>query len=259
MSGKTAVVFSCSHAKPEVSNERFDWLAQLIYDIRPDYVVDLGDGADMCSLNSFDTRYPQAIVSQSYEADIESYNDAQERLRKPFKKNKRKRPHWIGFEGNHEHRIEKAVSYDPRLKGEKYGLSFRHLQTNKWFDEYHRYVNSAPALVDYDGVLYGHFVSAYKPTVGIGGKHAAHSLVAHTKCSVTVGHSHKYSYHFDGAARPNPVIGHVVGCFKGKEEAWAGHVNQEWRTGVVIKRNIEDGVYDHEWVSIDRLREEYSR
>ena len=107
-------------------------------------------------------------------------------------------------------------------------------------------------------MLYGHFVSASKPTVGIGGKHAAHSLVAHTKCSVTVGHSHKYSYHFDGAARPNPVIGHVVGCFKGKEEAWAGHVNQEWRAGVVIKRNIKDGVYDHEWVSLERLKEEYS-
>jgi len=67
---KTAVVFSCAHADPSVGNERFDWLGQFLYDLRPDYVVDLGDGADMKSLNSYDTRYPQAIVSQSYEKDV---------------------------------------------------------------------------------------------------------------------------------------------------------------------------------------------
>ena len=254
---KTAIVWSCAHAKPEASNKRFDWLGQLIYDIRPDYCIDLGDGADMCSLNSYDTRYPQAIVSQSYEADIESYNDSQERLRKMFKKNKRKRPYWIGFEGNHENRIKKAIAHDPRLEGEKYGVSFGHLQTDKWFDDYHEYVNSAPALVAYDGVLFGHFMSAWNYGRAISGKHHAYSLLSHVGCSVSVGHSHKYDYYYQGATLPNPIIGHVVGCFKGKEEAWAGQANREWRSGVVIKREIENGVYNHEWVSMDKLRKEY--
>ena len=74
--GKTAVVLTCAHADPEASNERFTWLGDLIEDIKPDYVVDLGDGADMRSLNSYDTRYPQAIVAQSYQQDIDSYNEA---------------------------------------------------------------------------------------------------------------------------------------------------------------------------------------
>ena len=78
---KTVVVFSCAHADPSVSNERFLWLGNLIHDINPTYVVDLGDGADMKSLNSFDTRSPQAVVSQNYEKDIECYNDAMEKLR----------------------------------------------------------------------------------------------------------------------------------------------------------------------------------
>jgi hypothetical protein len=77
---KTAVVFTCSHSDPSVPNYRFDWLGKLIYDVRPDYVVDLGDGADMRSLNSFDTAKPGAIVTQSYEKDIDAYNDAQERI-----------------------------------------------------------------------------------------------------------------------------------------------------------------------------------
>ena len=83
--GKTAVVWSCAHASPEVSNERFDWLGGLIYDVKPDYCVDLGDGADMKSLNSYDTRKPEAVVSQNYERDIDSYNESQELLRYRFK------------------------------------------------------------------------------------------------------------------------------------------------------------------------------
>jgi len=53
---KTVVVFSCAHVDPSVSNERFNWLGEFLYDLKPDYVVDLGDGADMRSLNSFDDR-----------------------------------------------------------------------------------------------------------------------------------------------------------------------------------------------------------
>jgi len=255
--GKTAVVYSCAHADPSVGNERFDWLGQFLYDLRPDYVVDLGDGADMRSLNSYDTRNPQAIVSQSYEKDIEVYNDSQERIRAPFKRAKRKRPRFFGFEGNHEHRIKKAIEHDPRLEGEKYGVSFGHLQTGYWFDEYHRYHNSAPALVNYDGVLYGHFVSANKSTVGVAGIHASYSLLSKVKCSVTVGHSHKFSYHYDGGARPTPLNGLVVGCFKGAEESWAGQANNEWRKGLVVKRELDNGNYDMQWVSMEALRKEY--
>jgi len=99
---ETAVVFTCAHATPEVDNSRFDLLGKFIYDLKPDYVIDLGDGADMKSLNSYDTRYPKQVVSQSYQADIEAYNDSQERLRWQFRHNKRKKPAWFGFEGNHE-------------------------------------------------------------------------------------------------------------------------------------------------------------
>ena len=255
--GKTTVVFSCAHADPQAGNERFSWLGAFLYDIKPDMVVDLGDGADMRSLNSYDTRYPQAIVNQSYEADIESYNDSQERLRWKFKHHRKKKPFWVGFEGNHENRIKKAIANDPRLEGSKYGVSFSHLQTDHWFDDYHEYENSGPALASYDGVLYSHFISGGNYGTALSGIHHAHSLLSKVGCSVSVGHSHKYSYYYQGSTFPNPTIGHVVGCFKGKEESWAGQANTEWRHGVVVKRNLENGVYDHEWVSMRALKEMY--
>lgn len=254
---KTAVVFTCAHSDPEVSNERFEWLGKFIYDIRPDYVVDLGDGADMRSLNSYDTRYPQAIVTQSYEKDIEHYNDAMEKLQHPFRYNKKKKPAWFGFEGNHENRIKKAVALDPRIEGAKYGVSFKHLNTGYWFDEYHEYSNSAPSVFDYDGVSYAHFVSAGAYGRPISGTHHAYSILQHRNYSTTVGHSHKRSIYFKDTAHPHPIIGLVAGCFKGKEEGWAGQANKEWWHGVIVKRNIKDGFYEPEFISMKTLEEAY--
>lgn len=254
---RTAVVFSCAHSDPKWSNERFDWLGNLIYDIKPDYVVDLGDGADMRSLNSFDTRYPEAIVAESYEKDINHYLDSQERLRHRFRHHRRKRPYWIGFEGNHENRIKKAISYDPRLEGKTYGISFKHLQTNQWFDEYHEYVDGGPAIADYDGVSYAHYFSAGNFGNAVSGRHHAYTLLTNRGYSSTCGHSHKRSIFFKDDAHPKTIIGSVVGCYKGGNESWAGQSNRDWWKGVLIKRDIDGGCYDPEWVSMKRIQELY--
>jgi len=254
MTNPTAVVFSCAHADPSVSNERFTWLSKFLYDLKPDYVVDLGDGADMRSLNSYDTRKPEAIVSQNYERDINCYNDAQERIRWEFVKNKRKRPSFYGFEGNHENRIKTAIGLDPRLEGDKYGISFSHLNTNKWFDEYHPYKNSAPAIATYDGVDYAHFIGAGNSGRAISGIHHAFGLIQSRYRSTTVGHSHKRGVYFKDVAN---ATGLVVGCYKGAEESWAGQSNLEWWKGIAIKRNLYNGSYDLQFVSLSELKKNY--
>lgn len=254
---KTVIVYTCAHATPEVGNERFSWLGDLIEDIKPDYVVDLGDGADMKSLNSYDSRYPQAIVSQSYERDIDAYNEAMDRIWGRYKVSKKKRPYRIGFEGNHEHRIKKAIATDPRLEGDRFGVSFSHLQTDHWFDEYHEYDNSAPAMAVYDGVLYAHYVASGNFGSAMSTKHHGSSLVDKLAHSATVGHSHKFHYFRKAEARPYPLNGLVAGCFKGSDEAWAGQANREWTKGVVIKRYVDNGDYDLQWVSMKALEQAY--
>lgn len=257
MAKKTALIFTCAHADPECDNKRFDWLGRFIYDLKPDYVVDLGDGADMRSLNSYDTRYPKAVVTQSYQKDIEAYNDSQQRLRWQFRHAKKRKPFWIGFEGNHENRVKKAIANDPRIEGDRYGISFDHLQTDHWFDEYHEYENSAPAIADYDGVSYAHYFSSGNYGTATSGLHHAYALLQNRNHSSTCGHSHKRSLHFKDGAHPRGIIGLVAGCYKGKEESWAGQANSEWWKGVVVKREIDNGVYEPEFVSMKRLEEEY--
>lgn len=256
---KTAVVLTCAHSDPSIPNDRFDWLGEFLYDIRPDYVIDLGDGADLKSLNSFDTRYPQAIVAQNYESDINHYNDAMDRMRRKFRTMKKRRPAFFGFEGNHENRIKKAIANDPRLEGATYGISFSHLQTDVWFDEYHQYNNSAPAIFDYDGVSYAHYIASGNYGTAMSGLHHAYGLVQKRHCSTTVGHSHKRSLFFKDDAHPNPTIGLVAGCFKGGEEGWAGQSNMEWWKGVIVKRNVQNGYYEPEFVSLGRLRDVYGK
>jgi len=256
---KTAIVFTCAHTDPDTPNDRFDWLGGLIEDIRPDYVVDLGDTIDLKSLNSYDTRYPQAIVSQNYERDIDHHQEAMDRIWGRFKQKKKKRPYRIGFEGNHENRLKKALALDPRIEGGKYGISFSHLATDYWYDDYHEYSNSAPAIADYDGVSYSHYFSSGNYGTATSGTHHAYTILQNRNHSSTCGHSHKRSLYFKDGAHPTGLIGLVAGCFKGKDESWAGQANRDWWKGVVIKRNIDKGMYDPEFVSMSRLREEYSR
>jgi hypothetical protein len=254
---KTAIVWSCAHTDPGVSNERFSWLGDFIEDIKPVYVVDLGDGADMRSLNSYDTRSPQTIVTQSYEQDIETYNEAMDRLWGRYRISKKRRPYRVGFEGNHEFRIKKALSLDPRIGGAKYGISFKHLQTDHWFDEYHEYENNAPAIATYDGVSYAHYFSSGNYGNAMSGLHHAYSLIQNRHSSSVCGHSHKRSLFFKDEAHPRPSIGMVVGCFKGKEESWAGQSNNSWWKGVVVMRNIDTGYFDPEFVSMEALQKAY--
>lgn len=254
---KTAVVYTCAHSDPDVSNERFNWLGNLIYDIKPDYVVDLGDGADMRSLNTYDTRYPQQIVTQSYQKDIEHYNDSQERLRHKFKVNRKRMPTWYGFEGNHENRIKKAIKVDPRLEGDRYGVSFSHLNTDKWFNEYTEYNHSAPGILDIDGVSYAHYFASGNYGSAMSGLHHAYSILQYRNCSSTCGHSHKRSLYFKDTAHPQGIIGLVAGCFKGGSEPWAGQANNDWWKGVVIKRQVENGMYEPQFISLKTLEEEY--
>jgi hypothetical protein len=249
------LVFSCAHADPEVDNGRFDLLGNYIYDTKPDLVIDLGDGADMRSLNSYDTRYPQAVVSQSYQKDIEVYNDSQERLRHKFRYNKRKRPYWVGLEGNHEHRIKKVIAEDPRREGDKYGISFGHLQTDKWFDEYHEYQYSAPAIASYCGVDFSHYFASGNYGSATSGIHHAYTVINNRHRSSVCGHSHKRDLYFKDAPGS---IGMVVGCFKGKAEGWAGQANNEWWNGVVMMRDVENGRFEPQFISLSMLEKAYA-
>ena len=242
-----AVVFSCAHSDPDVSNERFDWMGKFLYDIKPDYVVDLGDGADMRSLNSFDGRKPQAVVSQNYERDIDHYNDAMERMRHEFVRNRRKRPAYYGFEGNHEHRIERAVENDSKLDGL---LSYDDFELDEYGWEVYDFLE--PALID--GIAYCHYF-----TSGVMGRPCASaSLMLRKKhMSCIMGHVQDREIAYDRRADGSRITGLFGGIFYQHDEEYLNHqTNGSWR-GVWMLHEVNDGQFDEMPVSMSYLEKKY--
>jgi len=142
---KTHLVIGDPHAHPDYSNARADWLGKLILDLKPDVVVNMGDTADLASMSSFD-KGKASFHGRNYQKDIEAHLDFQDRMWHPIKKAKRKLPHRVVLEGNHENRIKKAIQYSPELEGDRFGVSFKNLAFEDYYDSVVEYDASATTL-----------------------------------------------------------------------------------------------------------------
>jgi hypothetical protein len=256
MLGNTHLIIPDQHAHPDFSNERADWLGKLIADIKPDIVINIGDAADMSSLNLYE-KGKASFHGKNYEKDINAHLDFQERLWAPMKKSKRKLPYRVVLEGNHEYRVKRAISLDPQLEGERFGLSFKDFDFNHYYNEVIEYVGDTPGLFSADGVTYGHYMISGIMGRAIGGENHAASLLTKNFISCTVGHSHTVDWAVKTTALGQKIMGCVCGVYQDYESPWAGHRNDLWWSGVVVKRDVRKGVYSPEFISIDKIREEY--
>ena len=256
--GKTHLIIPDQHADPKYNNKRADWIGKLIADIKPDLVVNMGDAADMASLSSFD-KGKASFHGRNYSDDIESHLDFQERMWAPMKGTKKRMPHRVVLEGNHEHRIKKVLDYDPHLSsgGSTFGISFNDLDFDKYYNEVHEYNSSTPAIATYDGVSYSHYFISGLMGRPIGGDHHAASLISKNYTSCTAAHSHTVDFAVRTDTLGKKVMGLVCGVYQDYDAPWAGHCNDKWWRGAVIKRNVEDGIYDPQFVSIESLKKEY--
>lgn len=248
----TVLVIGDQHAHPDYNNNRADLLAALIIDLAPDFVINMGDAADMPSLSAYD-KGKRNFVGRSYKADIEAHLDFQERMWEPVKKRKKKLPYRVVLEGNHEHRVERALDLSPELEGT---IGFRDFDFDSYYDEVIRYNGQTPGQVEFDGVEYAHYFPAGIMGKPISGISPAKAHIDKRHRSTTAAHSHLVDWY---STSPNgkPLMGAVVGCYQDYDSAWAGNVNKLWWRGVMIKHNLEDGVYDPEFVSIERLNKLY--
>ena len=249
---KTHLVFSDAHVHPDHHNNRADWLGKLILDLRPDVVVNLGDLSDTPSLSSYD-KATKGFQGRSYKKDVDSALDFQERVWSPIRKSKRKQPTTYWFDGNHEHRADRAVNLQPELEGTISSAHFR----SKWWDHVVSYDGLYPGVCEIDGVTYGHYMVSGVMGRPIGGERHASTLITKKLTSCTVGHTHIFDFHL----RPKPdgtkAVAMVMPAFMDYACSWAGQSGKMWSKGLVIKRNVKDAMYDPEYVSIERLEKMY--
>lgn len=247
------LVLPDGHAHYEHSNERAEYIGEYIRDSRPDIVVDLGDVFDMPSLASFD-KGRAAFQGRSYAKDIEAGNEYLDRLWSTVKKSKRKLPRRVFLVGNHEQRIDRAIDQQPELKGV---LGYGDLQLDRYYDEVVHYNGNTPGTIEIEGIHFAHYFVSGVMGRAIGGEHIGYSLISKGFASSTQGHTHTLDYCIRTAAGGKRVQGLVAGCLVDYPSSWAGESQKLWWSGVIMKRNVEDGQYDPEFVSLNSLKAAY--
>jgi hypothetical protein len=247
------LVISDQHCHYQHSNERADYLAHLIQDLRPDVVVNIGDSADMPSLSGYD-KGKRSFHGRTYRADIDAHLDFQDRLWEPVKRTKKRMPRSVFLIGNHEQRISKALDLSPELEGT---VSFSDLDLERRYDQVVPYTGTTPGVIEIDGIQYAHYFVSGLMGRPIGGEHPAYSLLTKRFTSSTCGHSHLADFCVRTNGDGRKVMGAFVGVYQDYDADWAGECNKLWWKGVLIKRNVENGTYDPEFVSLDQLKKEY--
>jgi len=254
---KDILVIPDPHAHPEFNNDRADWLGQYIKTTKPDVVINMGDTFDMPSLSGYD-KGKASFFGNSYEKDINAGVEFLDKLWNPLKKAKKKKPHSVFLLGNHEARLSKVLEYQPELSGDKYGVSFKNYQLSDYHNEIVYYEGQTPGIYTCEGVSFAHYMVSGLMGRPISGEHHAYSLLAKNHCSCVVGHSHTVDWSVRSSPTGKRVMGLVAGVYQDYKSPWAGNVNHLWWSGIVHLRNVEEGVYSPEFISLSSLRREYS-
>lgn len=242
-----------SHAHPDHPNTRADWLSKLIIDLKPDVVVNGGDQWDFSSLSSYD-KGKRSFHGRSYSKDLESGLEFQDRLWGPVKAQKKKLPYRVFLVGNHEQRIDRVLDMSPELEGT---VGYDDLDLNTYYNEVVHYDGQLPGIWEYEGVLFAHFFPAGISGRPMGGESPARMLVNKNQTSCVAFHAHVLDYHTKRNIRGDVINGLVAGCYQDYVNDWSGPVGRFWRSGVAVLRDVSQGNFDFQWISIESLKKEY--
>ena len=247
------VILPDPHAHPDFSNERADWIGKLLVDVKPDVFVNLGDQWDLSAFSSYD-KGKASFQGRAYRRDLDSGLEFSERLWAPYKRAKKKRPLSIFLEGNHEERMSRVLEQHPELDGT---VGFKDFELEKDYHEVVRYKGNTPGTIQVDGVTYAHYFVTGVSGAGVSGQHPGYTLLTKHFASVTCGHTHTFDYAVRTDAAGRRLHGLVAGVYMDYDAPWAGEMCKLWSRGVVIKRNVQNGDYSLQWVSMDELKKEY--
>ena len=227
------------HAHPDYDNDRFDVLGQYVVEVKPDIIVQIGDWADVVSLNSHGSKLE--LEGVRWKQDVAVTQDSLARFNAPIEA-AGLRPEKHLITGNHEARIHRFVAQNPHLQGVM-GID------DLGFEEHGWTVHRFGEFINIAGFRFVHHMT------GKTGRAAALGTNFKKRgVSVVVGHSHTAS-HFTEYHEGRRIHGIDLGCAvhpaMGFQESWScPNAHSYWR-GVFLLDNALDGDAD-----ISRIRAE---
>ena len=244
---RTHMPIGDSHARPDVSNDRFKWLGKFAREYQPEVIINLGDWASMESLSSYD-KGKLSFEGRRYYKDIDSANDAIEKFENEIAKARGYKPKKISLRGNHEARIDRVVDEQPQFSGLISGDQIK-FKEHGWDD--------IPFLVPItiDGVTYSHYFTSGIMGRPIGGLNLAQSLIRLGHCSCVQGHTHLFSYAEQTAADNRKLFGMSAGWYADHWDSYAGPANSLRWAGIALVKDVFDGfgaVEKHDFSTIKK-------
>lgn len=248
--GRSHMVIPDIQAKPGVSNDHLEWIANYAIDKRPDVIVQIGDWADMPSLSSYD-KGKRSYEGRRYVKDIDAANDSLMRFERVLEDYNRANPSTPYSPekhitlGNHENRIDRATELDAMLDGKL-------LMSDLQFEDRGWNVHPFLAVLTLDGIQYSHYFVS-----GAMGRpvSSAAALLKARGGSATMGHVQK----MDVAYHPQTQqIGLMCATCYLHDESYLGPQGNEAPRQIIMKHEVENGRYDLMAVSLNFLKKRYS-
>ena len=247
--GRVHLVIPDCQVKPDVPTDHLEWIGNYIVEKQPDVIVNLGDFADIDSLNSY-AKGKRESEGKRLAKDISSVVHAMERLLKPIHDYNRTasvkyRPEMHLTLGNHEYRMEREVEENPRLEG-MFDMGDLGYEDNGWT------VHDFLKVVNIDGVEYAHYFTSGnmgRPVT------SAAALLRERQNSAIMGHVQHTDMAFH---KKTQNIAMFAGICYLHSEKYLGPQGNDTRRQIVMCHEVENGKFDPMFVSLRFLQKRYS-
>ena len=247
--GRVHLVIPDCQVRTGVPTDHLEHIGNYIVEKKPDVIVQIGDFADMPSLNSY-TKGKREAEGQRLTRDISSVTRAMERLLKPIHDYNRTAeikyaPEMHLTTGNHEFRLEREVEDNPKLEGM---FDMKDLG----YEEFGWKVHDFLKVAKIDGVEYAHYFTSGnmgRPVT------SAAALLRERQCSAIMGHVQHTDMAFH---KKTQNIAMFCGICYTHDETYLGPQGNNTRRQVVMLHEVEDGHFDPMFVSLKFLSKRYA-
>lgn len=247
--GRMHMLIPDGQCKPGVKDDHWTWAGNYAVEKKPDVIINIGDMWDMPSLSSYD-KGKMAFEGRRYVNDIKAGCTAMEKFLKPIEDYNRTAdekytPRMVFTMGNHEHRIIRYVENNPEFAGK---FSFGDLGLTEYGWEVHDFLKP----VEIDGIEYCHYF-----TSGVMGRpvSSAAALLRERQRSCSQGHVQWFDIAIHKKTQAAALF---AGTFYQHNEDYLGYQGNNCKRGLVIKHEVENGIYDLMQVSMRFLEKQYS-
>lgn len=248
-SEKRHLVIPDCQVKPGVPTDHLIACGNYIVEKMPDVIVCLGDFADMPSLSTHDTAGSMKREMKRYQKDLDAAYAGMEKLMLPVQNavGFGYEPRMVMLLGNHEDRIDRAVTADPRWEGR---VSTDDLRYEEFGWEVHPFLKP----VKIDGIMYCHYFPS-----GVMGRPitSASRILSKYHQSCIAGHQQGRDIAYSRKADGKTLTAIIAGSFyEHKEDYLTPITNSHWR-GVYMLNEVHGGSFDEMPISLNYLKKRY--